>query len=700
MGFNIIIEYPFWFLLLCLLAGIAYSMLLYFRNRNEEFSRAVNVILALLRFITVSILTFLIFSPMLRSTVNTKEDPLIIIAHDNSASIIQTADSSYYKNEFPGEMDRLRSALSEDYQVISYLFGEDLRNIENSYSGDINYSDKQTDYSYVFEELENRHINRNVGAIILATDGIYNRGINPLYLPGMQRYPIYPIALGDTGYRQDIIISKVNYNRIAYLGNEFPVEIVIKAHQLKGKRSKLEVVKDEETIFSKYIDFTSNYFVQAVMAFPVAEETGLQRYRIEMQPLQQEHVTGNNISDIYIEILDSRKKILILYEAPHPDVSAIKQAIESNYHYEVTIAKADNFFEPLAAYNLVVLHQVPSVNQTSSGIAGELQKSDVPRLYIIGTNSSLESFNQLENSLQITSLTKSHIEAIPVVNSNFVLFELSDKTRKTISSFPPLTSPFGQYQKSVGSSVMLYQKIGNLTTDYPLVLFSNNIEYKSACITGEGLWKWRIMDYKVNDSHESFNEIINKTVQYLSLKETKQFFRIDAPGRINENEQVEFDAEVYNKSYELINEPEVELEIIDQDSNIYKYTFGRRDESYYLNAGNFRPGSYSYKGRVEVGSDVYFESGQYTVEPLSAEFVNIVADHNLLFNLAANSGGQVVFPDEISSIPDKIETRSDIRTVVYQERKYERLNNIVWIMVGLFILLAAEWFVRKYKGSY
>ena len=36
-----------------------------------------------------------------------------------------------------------------------------------------------------------------------------------------------------------------------------------------------------------------------------------------------------------MEVLDARQKILLLFDGPHPDISVIKQAIESNKNYEV-----------------------------------------------------------------------------------------------------------------------------------------------------------------------------------------------------------------------------------------------------------------------------------------------------------------------------------------------------------------------------
>ena len=37
----------------------------------------------------------------------------------------------------------------------------------------------------------------------------------------------------------------------------------------------------------------------------------------------------NNVKDVFVDIIDGRQKILLLANAPHPDLGAIKNAIET-----------------------------------------------------------------------------------------------------------------------------------------------------------------------------------------------------------------------------------------------------------------------------------------------------------------------------------------------------------------------------------
>jgi hypothetical protein len=44
----------------------------------------------------------------------------------------------------------------------------------------------------------------------------------------------------------------------------------------------------------------------------------------------EEFTAQNNSRDAYIEVIDGKEKILLLAAAPHPDIKAIKSALEKN----------------------------------------------------------------------------------------------------------------------------------------------------------------------------------------------------------------------------------------------------------------------------------------------------------------------------------------------------------------------------------
>ncbi|MBI2269884.1 MAG: hypothetical protein HYU69_05935 [Bacteroidetes bacterium] len=684
--FSLILNYPLWFVIFCLLTGAGYSLILYYRDHKlNEFPQWLIYLISGLRFLVVSIVSFLLLSPLLRSTTKTSEKPVIIIAQDNSESIVHNKDSAFYRLEYQEKLNDLANDLSEKYEVKIYSFGDKITTDRT-----FTYKEKQTDISSLFDELETRYSGRNVGAIVIASDGLYNKGYNPEYTSFSLKAPVYTIAMGDTTIRKDAAIAKVAHNRFAYLGNKFPVQIVISAHRLKGLTTELTVSKKDEKLFSQQIFISNNSFNSTVTLILDAKESGIQRYHIKLTALPGESSTANNEQDFFIDVRDGREKILLVANAPHPDIAAIKDAIENNQNYEVETSLADNFNQPVKKYSLVILHQVNAVSK----IITDIRNSEVPVWYI-GTPPPTLSLGVNMNGM---SNKINEVEA--VMTTSFPLFTVSDELRNLIKNMPAVQSPFGNYRTGTSANVLLYQKIGIIETQTPLMIFDPNGDRKTALFIGDGLWKWRMRDYAENGSHKLFNELITKTIQYLSTKVDKSFFRIFQKNNFYENDAIEFDAEVYNASYELINEPDVEINIINSDNKKFPFVFSKTANAYHLNAGMLPVGQYRYEAKVKVGDKQYRQNGEFSVTAQQVETVNTIADHHLLFNMAKKHGGEMIYPNELGKLNTILQQREDIKTVVYSEKKLTDLINLKWLFFALFAILSLEWFIRKQNGAY
>lgn len=623
------------------------------------------------------------------------EKPVIIIAQDNSESVILDKDSAFYRSEYKQKLEELAEELNDKYEVRKYSFGDRIAT-----DIDYKYNEKQTDIASLFEEIETRFSNRNVGAVIIASDGLYNKGANPLYSSSRLKVPVYTIALGDTNVKKDIVLNKVLHNRLAYLGNTFPLEVLVDARELKGKSTTLTILKGNQTLFTQKIDITGNSFVKNIPVQLEAKEPGLQRYRIRLSTVPDEVNFNNNAQDIFIEVLDGRQKVLILTEAPHPDVAALKSTIENNENYEVESYTLAEFDKPLKQYNLVILNQVPSLSNAAIRLLSDINNAGLPVLYVVGARTNLNAFNNLQTGMSIGGSGTRMNEAEAAVVTTFPLFTLSDELRAYVKNFPALQTPFGQYRMTSSATPLFVQKIGVVETKDPLMLFNTVGERKIGVIAGEGIWKWKLRDFADHKDNDIFNELISKTIQYLSVKVDKSLFRVVTKSNYFENQPVEFEAEVYNESYELINDPEVSVTITNEDKKTFPYTFTKTSNAYRLNAGMFPVGEYKYEARVKIGDRILIERGEFSVSPLMVEAANTVADHQLLYALAKKHGGDMLYPRELSKLEKLLTSREDIKTVSYTEKKLNDLVNLKWVFFLLIGLLAIEWFLRKRNGAY
>ena len=686
--FDFVFVWPSYLILLGLILALVFGVAFYYKtNKNKDIRKSVLILLFVSRVLIIFILSIFLLEPVIRYTKLEKEKPILLLAIDNSQSMVLNKDSTWIKNELKKKIDFLCNQLNEKFEIKTYSFSNKLENdFKNSFTG------KETDFSDIFTEIDNNYSNRNLGAILICSDGIFNKGVNPVYTNRDFKFPVYTLALGDTTENKDIGIKKINHNNIAYLGNQYPVEVIIQARKLNGFKGNIQISKNGKIIEQRAIEVSSNAWTQTVNFLFTADKPGIDRYSVIVSTANEENNKLNNSSFFAVEVIDSRDKVLILSSAPHPDIAAIKSAIESNNNYEVETCLMDQFSGSLKGYSLVICHSLPW-NPTTK-IKAELESKSIPHL-IVSTNSS----DQLPG-LKFTGPSNKFNESDPSLNSSFGLFTLSEELRNYLGNFPPLKSPLGTYNISPEVNIFLSQKIGIVETENPMIYFCNNLPVKSGVVLGDGLWRWKLRDYAEHENFNLFNELINKSIQYLIVKEDKSFFRVNTKKIYNENEEVVFDAEVYNKSYELITEPDVTATIYDQRGKKYEYTFSKNQKTYRLSGIFFPPGEYQYEAKTKVNGISYTKKGNFTVIEIISERINQVANHQVLYNLSRQTKGKMYYKEEFELLTNDLIKKDEFKTISYEQKKLTDLIEFKWFFYALLSLIALEWFVRKRNGLY
>lgn len=698
---NISFQYPAWFLILCLLLGLAYAMILYFRdNTFQEQSKRLNGILGFVRFLSVSLISMLLLSPIIRSVQTQTQKPLVILAQDQSESILANvtdADSASYVQEILA----IKKSLSDKYEVKEYAFGSKVRE-----GIDFQFQDKTSNISDVLNTVYDLYSNQNLGAVVVATDGIYNEGSNPIYAGTKLNVPIYTIALGDTTPKRDLVLKRVFHNKIAYLGDRFSIQVDVTAQNSAGANTRLTVSKvatngSLKKIQEVPLQINANDYFHTEEFILDADQSGVQRYRISVNGISDEVTRANNTKDIFIDVLDARQKILLLAHSPHPDLTTLKQVISSNKNYQIKINYASEITENVADYDFVILHQLPSSTYPISPLLKVMDDKRIPRLFIVGSQSNIVEFNKAQSLLSISGAINNTNEVQSHVAPNFNLFTIDERIPGEVAKFPPVISPFGEFRASPKSQVLLYQKIGSVDTKYPLLLFGEERNIKTAVFAAEGLWKWRLFDFLQHKNYEIFDELMGKTFQYVTLKEDKRKFRVSVSKNIfDENEGIYFDAELYNQSYELINDPDASLTITDATGKEFNFTFNKTEKAYTLNAGYFPVGNYNFMGKVNVDGQQLTYPGKFSVQPIQLEIFETTADHNLLRLLGEKYDGDMLYPDNLATLGDLLAEKDTMKPRLYDTLSTRNLVNLKWIFFLLLGLLTLEWVVRRYFGAY
>jgi hypothetical protein len=341
-----------------------------------------------------------------------------------------------------------------------------------------------------------------------------------------------------------------------------------------------------------------------------------------------------------------------------------------------------------------------------------LQQGNIPTLFVLGQQSDLEAFSRSQSLLRIRAGNGSSNDVSARFNPSFALFQPSGEAMAAIPGFPPLQAPFGDYRTAPEARVLLEQRIGRVNTEYPLLLFGERNGTRTGILTAEGWWLWRMFDYQEANNHERTDDVLGKTFQYLSVKSDRRRFRA-APDRnlYTEQDRIRFQASLYNANYDAVNEPDATLAVTNADNERFDFRFNRAGEAYSLDAGSLPPGNYAYRAQTRLDGETLLAEGRFTVSPLQLETQRIEADHALLAELAASSGGSFFSASAegqtsldaqalTQQLADAIVSRNTIKPIIHETLRTRSAIHWKALFFVFVFFLGVEWLLRKILGGY
>ncbi len=690
---------PFWLIAFALLALLGAIILYRGKSNVKPRPEYLKYLMAGFRFSVIFCLAAFLLVPLLKQLTSEERKPLVVIAQDASASIGKSLGLEKSK-KFAAQLRTLKSNLESKYRVAYFNFGNDThKQITDTFNLPISDLSKAVDY------IQDQFTDQDLKGVVFATDGIFNQGSNPIYNIQSLQAPIYPIALGDTTPSRDLLIKNIYANEFAYLEDQFTVQVDISAQALAGIKTNLDVFEVEggqrKKLQSFPISISKNDFFFTQDIILDADKIGVRQYSFELSNVNNENTTKNNRKQAFIEVLDARQKVLIVAASPHPDLSAMKQSILNNKNYDVELSYPDKLPNNVQDFDLLILHQLPSKDNAFNSFIQNWKKDKKPLLFVVGNETDLNELNKNQNIVDIISKSNSTnlIQASPT--NNFNLFTLSEESKNQISKYLPLSAPFADFQTNPESQILALQKIGKVDTQYPLIAFLNQEGQKEAIIIGTGIWKWRMLDYTINENFSRFDELLFKTVQYQTVKSDKRRFKVNVAKKIfNESEPLDFIGELYNESYELVNEPEVNLTITNQNGDNFPFTLNRKGKSYHTQIASMGVGNYTFVAETVFNGEKQQVNGKFTISAIEKEFYDLVANHGLLKNMAKQTGGQLFNTNSLASLESTLLESDAGKPILYQSLKTDELLNHKWIFFLLLFALSIEWFLRRFFGGY
>lgn len=630
------------------------------------------------------LLTFLclvlLLAPKVNKTNTSALKPIVLLLQDHSQSIpIALGKDSI---QFAQNCQKLSQQLSNQYRFIHW-------NLDGPLAQDssLHYNAPTTNLTQAIEKASELYGAQNLSAIILASDGWYNEGNNPLYTTLPLNTSLYSIALGDTTRVQDIRISKVFANKTASLNSQWEVNVSILAERCAGKDASIQLLDAQQhVVASSPIHINADRFTSNIAFRIPMNKAGLQQFSLHIPVLDNEANRNNNKSSVLVEVVEEKKKILILAAAPHPDIHAITDALKGLDQYIVEVKMMGEMPVQCNDYAAIVLHQLPSNN--SKIPESLLVQKNI--WFIAGAQNNYYMLNEAQSCVQFGAFSNGHA-AEPILEKGFSAFSIPNNIAAIGDALPPLNVYSSNTQASARANVLWKDASGKALWS----ILSG--KQTTAVLSGEGLWRWRLYEYKNTQQHQVVDECIRQTIAYLSADQKHKKFRTELSKLVwHYPEHINVNAFLYNDNNELLNTPEASISIKDSTQKERKFNFERNGNSYRIDVGTLGAGTYLYTAQTTFEGKKLIDAGKFIVDESSIELQETGCNYPLLYSLAQQNNGCTFGINNMLALVDTIAHNNNIKPLLHEEIESTDLIEWKWIFFLIVLVASTEWLLRKY----
>ena len=669
------------FLLLSLAIASGLSFFQYYYKAKTK--SKVNLVLAFLRFLSIFGILLLLINPIMsRKTLEIIKTPLPIVI-DNSSSIVDLK-----AKEIALELYQKLSEnkdLKEKFDVQTYQFDSEFQQSEKL--DGIDFKGTQTNLDEVAKNLKSIYKN-TIFPTVLISDGNQTSGNDYVYSFDANN-KVFPLVVGDTTKFLDLKVNQLNVNKYAFQKNKFPVEVFLNYSGNKSVTANFSISQGNSVLVKQNVSFSSSKRTSIVNVLLPADKVGLQVFKAIISAKEREKNTYNNIKNFAVEIIDQKTNIAIVSAINHPDIGALKRAIESNAQRKVTIVKPPAI-QSLKDFAVLILYQ-PTTEFKSVFENNKL--AGINTFIITGTNTDFNFLNQQQSNL-VFKMSVQKEDYLAEFSSQFNLFATDNLG---FENFPPLQNLFGKVTTNGTVSTLLSSKIRNIDTNSPLLAFAENQGKRSAFLLGENIWKWRLQSHIDHQSFEKFDVFADKIIQFLASNDSKKSLVVNHENFYNSGEAIEISAQYFNKNYEFDEKARLTIAVTNRKTKQTKnYDLLRGNNLFKVNLDGLSAGAYNFSVQELNSKTTYF--GQFEILDFDIEKQFVNPDVEKLSQLASQTQGKVYYPNQADALIKSLLENDSYKAVQKEVVAKTPLIDWVWLLVLIAIALASEWFIRKYNG--
>jgi len=708
-------AYSGYLLVFALLIIAGYSWYVY-RYTIPVVSPQKRVILTSLRALALIFLVFIIFEPIVTITKKNILEPKVLVFADNSRSMTFVDGSA--RNETEGKILGSYTANSIANNSEFFSFGSKVSRFNPDSTGKLKFDEGSTDFADIFSNItdKNKEGNaQNISAVVILSDGVITEGPTPIFAAEKLNIPVFTIGIGDSSRKNDIEVRNVLFNDFIYAETPTTINAAISGKGYDGKTVTVSLYENNTLAAQNNISLAGDD-IQNVNFSYTPKSGGEKKLSVVIADQPGEYSKLNNKKTFFVNVLSNKIKVLVAAGAPSTDLTFIKNSLKEDPNLtlnSITQVAAGKFLENnnrdrlIDSSDILYLVGFPS-KETPPELLQKIKRAisiaNKPFFIVLSDGTDLNKLKELQADLpfSIGRINQGYSEVQPDISvdkaQNPLLQNNTSNPVSAWNNLPPVPLQNSVFEAKPESEVLSRIKINNIPLNRPLVVSRRLGSKKSVAVLAKDIWRWKLQTSTKNLN--LFDNFVLQGVKWLNTSDELKRVSIKTSKKIySPGEDVEFTGQVYDVSFNPIDDAEVKVNIT-SGNNKYEITLNPVGSGLYegtLPAA--KTGDYFFSGYALLnGNKLGTDNGRFNVGEVDIEMLNPRMDAEFLSLLAGRTGGRfytIKNYNQLFSILKQVNERASKENISTTEID---LWSNEWLMAIVIFLFAAEWFIRKRSG--
>lgn len=655
------------------------------------------LLLAALRGLALAGVWLLAVGFELRVTRTVPRTTRVAVLLDRSASM--TAGDA---NETPADLARSLVRNLPDppegrrAQYALFGFSQTLEAVKSA--GDLgSFDGPLTDLEGALTALERRP--GTPDAVILLSDGAVNRGGDGRRAADRLDAPVFAVGLGDSSVSRNVAVNHVSAPATAYSGEEIEVTATVLISGAEGETVGVQLVGEQGQVWGRAeVRAEGDWAERRVSFVATLDEPGVRTLRVEAGTLEGETGAEDNRRRVAVRIADRRRRVLLLAGRPSPDAAAVARALEADPDTEARILVAGGHVDRLlrgswtaqdsaGVFDAAVLLLHGPFGPRARSVLQAVVRADLPSWIVTGAEPDEQAISiaaPLAGALRPASAPGER-PVLPV-GGHALLSDAGGWLERRDGALPPLQLP--PLQPVEGDVV------GRTPEGWPVVTALREGGRRSVVFAAGELARWQFAAGG-GETGERLVGLAGRIMRWLTAQDEGERVTVE-PDRdlVLGGQTVTLIARVRDQALRPAHDARVSATVTGAGRE-RTVSFRHEDAGRY--EGRLTPwgaGRYQVRAQVRVNGESLTRSSSFVVDDFSLEAVDARLRPGLLRDLARETGGAFLLPEEWSTLSERIRWEKGVE----QARSTWRPFGLWRTLLAIALLLAAEWIVRVRRG--